>query len=126
MATIEIDFEVFKALTALRASEQVTFNDVIRTLLKLKPQLASAPTARNGWHYKGVFFPEGTQFKAAHKGLAHYARVENGAFTLLDGRKMKSPSEAANTITGTSVNGWTFWECQFPGEIKWRLLSAVR
>lgn len=37
---IEIDFDVFKALTALRENEAVTYNHVLRRLLKL-PQSAS-------------------------------------------------------------------------------------
>lgn len=35
---IDIDFEVFKALTALRQSEADSYNAVIRRLLKLDPQ----------------------------------------------------------------------------------------
>ncbi|MDJ0978729.1 MAG: DUF4357 domain-containing protein [Erythrobacter sp.] len=34
---IEIDFDVFKALTALRKTEEDTYNSVIRRLLKLEP-----------------------------------------------------------------------------------------
>ena len=34
---IEIDFDVFKALTALRENEAVTYNHVLRRLLKLPP-----------------------------------------------------------------------------------------
>ena len=35
MATIEVDFEVFKELTVRRESESMTENDVIRLLLGL-------------------------------------------------------------------------------------------
>ena len=40
MHTIEIEFDVFKALTNLRESETVTYNEVIRRLLNL-PELKS-------------------------------------------------------------------------------------
>ena len=39
---------------------------------------------------------------------------------------MNSPSEAAHVVTGTSVNGWTFWEARLPGESRWRLLKSMR
>jgi hypothetical protein len=126
MNMIEIDFDVYKALTAKRETESTTYNDVLRELLKLGPVQADHSIAIGGWNYKGVKFPEGTQFKATYKGLSHYARIENGSFKLFDGRMAGSPSEAAHLITGTSVNGWTFWECQFPGELKWQLIAALR
>ena len=38
MITIEIDFDVYKKLTVRRESEEVSYNDVIRDLLKMSPK----------------------------------------------------------------------------------------
>ena len=43
MARIDVDFEVFKELTVRRASESVTYNDVIRELLGFKNAAATTP-----------------------------------------------------------------------------------
>ena len=126
MQTVDIDFDVFKALTALRSAEGETYNDVLRELLTLGPKPTAAGIA-GGWNYKGINFPEGTEFKATYKGLAYFAKIDGGRFILLpDGQPMNSPSEAATTITGTSVNGWTFWDCKLPGLAKWQSMESLR
>jgi negative regulator of replication initiation len=62
MATIEVDFEVFKELTVRRESESMTENDVIRVLLGFddqaaKPTAGSETKGGNPWVCKGVAFP---------------------------------------------------------------------
>lgn len=131
MMTIEIDFEVFKELTARRASENVTYNDVLRELLRLEskgPVSPQAPIGQNGvgWFTKGVKFPEGTEFRATYKGQAYHGRVESGTLVLEDGKRYGSPSSAAVSITGTPTNGWTFWQCRFPGKASWQMIKALR
>ena len=81
MPTIEIDFDVFKELTHRRIDESMTENEVIRELLELpkaqhSPQ-SSKPTSANAWIAKGVIFPEGTQFRATHKGQVYTGQVKN-------------------------------------------------
>lgn len=130
MRTIEIDFEVFKALTARRASEHVTENDVLRDLLGLSRKTSAAATPAGGpahddWTTKGVHFPAGTEFRATYKSQTYLARVASGAL-VLNGERFDSPSAAAMKITGNPVNGWTFWECRMPGQAKWQILKAFR
>ena len=43
-----------------------------------------------------------------------------------DGATRASPSEAAVKITGTSVNGWRFWQCKGPGDPGWQLMDRIR
>jgi hypothetical protein len=132
MQTIEIDFEVFKALTARRRSESMTYNDTIRELLGLarsdssgaSPVSADAPRS-DDWTSKGVRFPAGTEFRANYKGTMHFGRVEGGRL-LINEQSTDSPSDAARLITGNNVNGWTFWECRFPGDSRWRLIKGLR
>ena len=137
MRTIEVDFDVFKALTLRRPTESVTENDVLRELLGLSPALRSLSAARaasviappidpDSWLSKGVRFPAGTEFRAHYKGETHLARVEKGALVLA-GKRYDTPSAAAMAITdGRPVNGWTFWECRTPGQATWRMIKTMR
>jgi len=128
MATIEVDFDVFKELTARRTTEAVTYNDVIRKVLNLSAATTEAPRQpAKGLTSKGVFFPEGTIFRATHKGRTHTAVIRDGMLYRPDvNRVHPSFSHAAVKITGKNWNGWRFWECQFPGETEWRLIESLR
>lgn len=129
MRTIEVDFDVFKALTLRRPSEDVSENDVLRQLLGF-PAKRSAPAqppgpAAGDWVTKGVRFPAGTEFRATYKGQTHLGRVEGGAL-VLSGKQYDTPSAAAMSITGNPVNGWTFWEARLPGQAGWKMIKSLR
>jgi hypothetical protein len=129
MRTIEVDFDVFKALTLRRPAESVSENDVLRELLGLPTQRQSAAIsagpAPGDWISKGVRFPAGSEFKANYKGQTYLARVE-GAALVLNGERFDTPSAAAMSITTSPVNGWTFWECRMPGQTAWKIIKALR
>ena len=128
MAVIEVDFEVFTEIAARREIEAMTPNDVLRGLLGLNsnpPNAGIAPAALKAWSYKGVLFPNGTEFRASYKGTLYLANVIADKL-VLDEMVMNSPSEAAMTITNTAVNGWTFWKCRFPDSRRWQKLSSLR
>jgi hypothetical protein len=129
MTTIEIDFDVFKELTIRRQTESVTYNEILREVLGLGQPKVSTPTHINAsagaWTTKGVTFPEGTEFRATHKGKAISARVESGGL-FLNGIRYDSPSAAAVSITGNMVNGWIFWECRLPNKSSWQLIKTLR
>jgi hypothetical protein len=126
--TIEIDFEVFKAITARRPSENVTCNDVIREILKLpklaKPYAAPEPSA-GAFFTKGVWFPADTEFRAFYKRTWRNAKIQSGKL-MVNGKEAASLSSAAFMITGTNVNGWDFWECLLPSESQWRKPHTFR
>jgi hypothetical protein len=129
MNTIEVDFDVFKELTYHRSSEAVTYNDVIRELLKLEPKKSNptSETTTDGrdWIAKGVRFHHGTEFRASYKGLIHHGKVENGKL-VVNNKCFDSPSAAAKEITHNSVDGWTFWECCKPGSTSWQIIKSLR
>ena len=131
MYAIEVDFDVYKQLTSRRTTHDVTYNDVIRDMLGLAQSAAGHQSDKNvvqtarDWVVRRVLFPSGTNFRAKYKGHIHTARVENGAL-VLNGKRFKSPSEAAASITGFAVNGWYFWECMLPGKSSWRLIEDLR
>lgn len=130
MAAIDVDFEVFKELTARRASETVTYNDVIRDLLglnkKLVPRVAAINMKPAGTMFDGVLFQNGSQFRKVYKGTLYTGEIKDGAFVLGNGKRCSSPSDAARKITGNNVNGWRFWECKRPGDANFRLLEGLR
>lgn len=129
--TVEIDFDVWRELTARRSSKEVTYNDVIRGLLgwhlEWEQWKAESPDGPRGepWVQKGVTFPHGTKFRATYKGRLYEAVVDDGAL-LMDGKREKSTSGAARAVTGTSVDGWRFWECKMPGSDSWRPISEYK
>jgi hypothetical protein len=129
MRTIEVDFDVYKALLMRRPSEDVSENDVLRDLLHLprkkEPSAMPLRPAPADWIAKGVRFPAGTEFRAHHKGQTYLARVESGAL-VLNGKRYDSPSAAAVSITGSAVNGWRFWEARLPGEASWKMIESLR
>jgi Restriction Enzyme Adenine Methylase Associated/Protein of unknown function (DUF2924) len=129
MPVIEVDFDVFKALTARRPTEDVTENDVLRELFRLPPRrspiVASDSPGPDDWVTKGVRLPPGTELRATYKGQTYLARVSSGAL-VFGGNRFNSPSAAAVNITGGPVNGWTFWECRLPGQGKWTSLKELR
>jgi hypothetical protein len=131
MRTIEVDFDVFRALTLRRPSEDVTENDVLRELLKLPAKRHSRTSAGKNaespddWVAKGVRFPAGTEFRGHYKGQTYLGRVENGAL-VLGGKRFDTPSSAAMSITKVPVNGWTFWECRLPGQASWQMIKTLR
>ena len=130
MMTIDVDFDVFKALTLRRSTEEVTYNDVLRELLGLSPQKSPVPlvtqvSGQGDWVTKGVRFPSGTEFRASYKGQTYYGKVESGGL-VFDNKRFHSPSAAAVAITGHPVNGWTFWECRMPGKSSWQMIKSFR
>ena len=127
MPMIDISFDTYKQLTLRRANETVTYDDVIRDLLKLPRAEAtmSGESGKKGWTYKGVTFPHGTDLRANYKGQLYTARIENGEW-MQGGTTMNSPSEAAHAVTSTSINGWSFWEARFPGENDWKPIKWLR
>jgi hypothetical protein len=130
MRTIEVDFDVFKALTSRRPTENVTENDVLRNLLGLPARhgTTAVPSETGGnddWVAKGVRFPSGTEFRANYKGQTWLGRVERGAL-VVNGKRFDTPSAAAVFITKSPTNGWTFWECRLPGQTSWQLIKGLR
>jgi hypothetical protein len=128
MPHIEVDFEVYKQLTNRRPVESVTYNDVVRELLKLpKPERGGKPQNITGrpWVVSNTSFPEGSEFTADHKGKSYTAFVREGKLDV-NGRKFSTPSAAAISVTGNSVNGWRFWKCKLPGALHFVPIERLR
>jgi len=131
---IQIDFDVFKALTALRETEEMTFNDILRNMLGISSTMKQEDSNSNAlidwlssvdWVSSGVRFPSGTELRATFKGKMYEAKVENGDL-IFDGKKYNSLSDAAKSVTIHQRNGWEFWECKLPNESKWKKCSSLK
>jgi hypothetical protein len=134
---IEIDFEVYKGLTALRHGEDHSYNDVIRALLGLPEpsgrqhgQGGSSPhadeqPAKRSFESRDLSLPHGTQLKATYKGRNYTARIDDGRWIDSEGRDHNSPSAAARFITGSNVNGLRFWQARRIGAHDWWRLDAL-
>ncbi|WP_374411081.1 hypothetical protein [Novosphingobium colocasiae] len=148
---IEIDFDVFKALTAQRENEDDTYNAVIRRLLKLPapnalvglglkvgqtPLSSSDGNSKNakntlasfsgGAWFDNIHFPEGTQFSAIYKGETYTAQIKDGCWVNESGIVSTSPSAAAGAISNTNVNGWRFWYFKRPGDREWMRMDTLK
>lgn len=130
MKNIDIDFEVWKRLTNELQDPLDTYNNVIRRLLRLETTTPDVQEAQTGdsraWTpIQGVSFPAGTEFRATYKRQTCTGKVEGGKL-VVNGKKHKSPSGAAMSITKSPVNGWTFWEYCLPGDDAWKPIDARR
>ncbi len=144
MQQIDIDFEVFKELTARRRSESHTYNEVIRELLdidngsttyELPSALQAAANLRDvfknlngpskGFAMRGLQLPNGTLLRAIYKGKSFSAKITDGNWVNDEGTKFSSPSAAASAITQNNVNGWRFWEAKRPSDSDWRTLDTL-
>lgn len=129
MVSVEIDFDLFKALTIRRSSENETISDVIRKALASSassPQAKGETAQRLAAIYDGEAFPEGTLFRTTYKGRLYSAEIKGGRWQGQDGAIRRSPSDAARAITGNNVNGWRFWKAKRPGDSSYRLMDQLR
>lgn len=128
MQQIDIDFEVFKALTARRKAEEHTYNDVLRELLNLDPASVETKSqtseTRPGRRVGGRFLADGTKLRADYKQRRFEAEIASGEL-IYDGKAFQSASAAAKEITGTNVNGLAFWSVKRPSDFAWQKLLAL-
>ena len=128
---IEVDFDVWKTLTALRSSESVSYNDVLRKLLKLGPAggagsgAAPSDTEEQGYDAVGRFLPHGTKLQARYKGRLYVGEISRGRI-ITEGKTFRSLSAAAKGITATNINGLRFWCAKRPGESDWTLVTGLK
>jgi hypothetical protein len=138
---IEIDFDVFKELTALRNHESHTYNDVLRDLLKIDSLVEDAPpesplqkasdalsrsVGTSGFYSKGLWLPNATLLRARYKQQEYRAKIVSDRWVDENEREHTSASAAASAITGTNVNGLRFWEAMRPSDTVWRRLELLR
>ncbi|MCG7854114.1 MAG: DUF2924 domain-containing protein [Methanosarcinaceae archaeon] len=126
MTQIRIDLDVYKAIQQRLKSFNDNPNQVLRRIFELKVADESPSTPQGeGLYVKGVFLKNGLKMRKRFKGRTLEATVEGNSI-LYDGRRFNSPSGAAVYATGTSINGWRFWEYLDDNSGMWRSLSVLR
>ncbi|MYB39952.1 DUF4357 domain-containing protein [Candidatus Saccharibacteria bacterium] len=122
--TIEIDFDVHKAIETERRGFDDSPNDVLRRLLGLD-EIIYGRKSGLAWSKDGVNLPHGTQIRMLYKKKMYEGSIQNGNW-IVGSDIIKSPSAAAGVITGTSVNGWICWEVKRPGDTNFISLYKLR
>lgn len=130
--TVEIDFDVHKAIEVERKGFDETPNAVLRRLLGL-PSCGSKDGLDVGrpWVGKGVTLPHRTEVRMEYNGREHWGSIQNGSW-LVEGHSYSSPSAAAGGVARTkagknpSLDGWNYWSVKFPDEDDWHPLKALR
>ena len=88
-----------------------------------KPELLAESDAR-GYQWKNLFLSDGTQIRMQYKGAYSYAKVE-GDEIIYKGQTI-SPSNLANSITGSSRNAWRDLWIKRPNDKEWKLAGDCR
>lgn len=129
MPKIDIDFDVFKAITARRDNEDVSENDVLRMMLGLaedqKKPHGKASWSADVWVSEGVRFAVGSKLRHRFRGgeTARAFIVSEGVET--GGVTYPGFSPAAAAVTGHQVNGWQFWEI-LRSDGSWAKVDSLR
>ena len=130
MRTVEVSTDVFAALWAARRGDEQTEDDILRTLLKLKPtEKPAAPPPRPKIGYadprNGIQFPEGFEVFRNYLGTSYRARAINGAWVREDNGEAYASLNALNQSIGAKFqNAWRSWHCMEGGKKK--LLHDLR
>jgi len=77
-----------------------------------------------GYRWKNIFMPNGTSLRMKYKGEHHYASV-HGDKIIFEGEEV-SPSEFANSVTGTSRNAWRDIWIKRPNDPEWVFADELR
>jgi hypothetical protein len=73
----------------------------------------------------GRYLPEGSELRAKYKDAYYFAKIADGQLVGRDGKAFGSASAAARAVTGTNVNGLTFWEVKRPNDNNWQKLLEI-
>lgn len=88
-----------------------------------KPELL-AESNTQGYQWKTLFLPTGTQVRMQYKGAYSYANVD-GDNLVYQGKGI-SPASLANTIAGSSRNAWRDLWIKRPDDKEWKLADDCR
>lgn len=138
LRSIDIDFDIHKAIEAERQSFDEPPFAALRRLLGLPiAEDVAEPVIEQGsgrpFIEDGVTVPHGSEARMEYQ---RGAQVYEGRFLegmlVVNGESHSSLSSAAKAVAVTkdgtrpSLNGWLYWKAKFPGEAHWRSLHDMR
>lgn len=88
-----------------------------------KKSKASATTL-DGYQWKDVFLPAGTQLRNVYRRTSYLARVE-GREILYNGHSV-SPAQFVNIVGGSFRNAWATVWVRFPNDSEWQRAITLR
>jgi hypothetical protein len=137
--TIEIDFDIHKAIENERRGFDEPPRIALRRLLKLpeerQPPRIEPKVAQSGrpWREGSVEIPHGSEARMSYQ---RGSQVFEGRFVdgklIVQGRDFHTLSSAASALARTkdgsvpSLNGWNYWEVRLPGQDRWIPMKALR
>ncbi len=132
MRSIQVSTDVFAALWAARQGNEQTEDEILRSLLDLKPaekraEPATEPPPKIGFadQRNGLEFPEGFEVFRNYLGTEYRARATNGAWQRVDsGKRYPSLNTLNQSIGAKFQNAWRSWYCIDGGKKK--LLHDLR
>lgn len=132
---IEIDIEVYRWIESNRISFDETENDILKRVSQRIQRNEDGFVPINieenimnineGLFWKGILLKNGLRLRKLFKGKIYYAEIKNNQI-VFNNKKFHSPSAAAIELTGTSVNGWIFWEYFNQENNEWEILDNLR
>ena len=133
--SIDIDLEVFRFLESKRSSFEQSHNDILRELAGFSGGSRASSSAQaeigRAWVWKGVTLPHNTKLRMSYNGRMHTGEVLDGVWHV-EGETFRAPSAASSGVARTkqgnsvSLDGWEYWEVQFPGTTRWKRLNDLR
>lgn len=139
LRTIEIDFEIHKAIEAERRSFDEPEYVALRRLLKMEdveaPKSPENEVGRDGRPFveDGVSVVHGSDARMRYlRGTQLYEGKFLDGMLVVDGTAYPTLSAAASDLARTkegkktSLNGWLYWEVRAPGTAKWRAMKDLR
>lgn len=79
----------------------------------------------DGLVVKNILLKNGLKLNQKYKGEVITAEVIDG-YIVCNNQKFTSPSGAAVSITGSSINGWRFWNYFDENNKNWKLLETLK
>jgi negative regulator of replication initiation len=135
---IDIDIEVYKLIESYRIDFNETENDILKRVLNQNeyPEnnsnfIQEVNISQNlfinkeGLFWKGVLLKNGLKLRKLSKDKSYQATVINGRI-IYNNQEFFSPSAAGVAASGTSVNGWIFWDFFDDNSNSWKKLSELR
>lgn len=90
----------------------------------LQKKTRACATTLDGYQWKDVFLPSGTQLRNVYHRTSYLARVE-GREILYDGQSV-SPAQFVNAIGGKFRNAWATVWVRFPNDCEWQRAITLR
>ncbi len=133
LRSIDIDFDVHRAIELSRTGFDESPNAVLRKLLGLDKSATEVPATKatgRSWLRLGVELPHGTMLRMSYNGSTYSGEVVDGTW-LVEGGRHTTPSSAATAVAKTrsgkqtNLNGWSYWEAKVPDSASWVPLQQL-